>query len=179
MFTWQLNKPTINGNIKYIIQKNLITHTEKHQSILSKTVYFIVYLLLVYSLPINASHLKKICEQLEMSDEQCCIADKVMQALGYGGLAVAVSTYGVPFVLAKLGFAATGVTGGSFAAWWQATNVAPGLFSWFQSVSMTGHLAGLATKLGVTAASAKSYFSSCDIETKSDSENCKKNKKCD
>ena len=51
-----------------------------------------------------------------MSADQCCYADKALTFFGYGGLAVAAGTYGVPFVLAQLGFSATGVIGGSVAA---------------------------------------------------------------
>jgi hypothetical protein len=77
-----------------------------------------------------------------------------------------------------MGFTATGVIGGSFAASWQSFGIAPGLFSTIQSASMTGAAAATTTKMGVLAAAVKNLFSSCDDKTLSDAGNGKKNHKC-
>jgi len=143
----------------------------------------VIYLLFSYppiidSITLKNISLQKICDELELTDEQCCTADKALKFLGYGGLAVAVSTYGVPFVLAQLGFTATGVIGGSLAAWWQSVGIAPSVFATFQSTSMTGAAANIMTKIGISAAALNSYFSSCDVKTSSGEANCKKNQKC-
>lgn len=142
--------------------------------------FIVFFLLLTHSTVINCINLKnislqKICDELDMSADQCCYADKALKFLGYGGLAVAAGTYGVPFVLAQLGFSAGGVIGGSVAAWWQSMGVAPGLFSVIQSTSMTGGAATLVSKLGVTASAVKSYFSSCDTAQSTEEKNCGKN----
>lgn len=143
-------------------------------------VYVILFLLLTHSPLISGINLKnislqKICDELGMSTDQCCYADKALKFLGYGGLAAAAGTYGVPFILAQLGFSATGVIGGSIAAWWQAMGIAPGLFSAIQSTAMTGAAAALTTKLGVTASAVKSYFSSCDSAKSTGGKDCEKN----
>jgi hypothetical protein len=147
------------------------------------TTFFVIFLLLSYSPVIRSassedSYFQQACDQLNLSVDQCCVADKVLKFLGYGGLAAATSTYGIPFVLGKLGFSTVGIAGGSFAAWWQSTGLAPGLFATIQSFSMTGAAASIMTKIGVSAAGVKSYFSSCDVKTSSNSEHCKKNHKC-
>lgn len=144
------------------------------------TVFLVLFLLLTYSSAIDSINLKdiglqKVCDELELSADQCRLADKTLKFLGYGGLAVATGIYGVPFVLAKLGFSATGIVGGSVAAWWQATGIAPALFGAVQSTSMTGTAAALVTKLGVTASAVKSYFSSCDTTPSTETKDCKKN----
>jgi hypothetical protein len=147
------------------------------------TAYLVIFLLISYS-PLISSisfkniSLQKVCDDFELSADQCCIADKALKFLGYGGLAAAAGTYGVPFVLAQLGFTATGVIGGSLAAWWQSVGIAPSVFATFQSASMTGAAATMMTKIGISAAALKSYFSSCDVKTPSDKENCNKNQKC-
>ena len=130
---------------------------------------------MVNSISMKDISLQKVCDELELTDDQCCLADKTMKFLGYGGLAVAVGMYGIPFVLAELGFSTVGVVGGSFAAWWQSVGVAPTLFSAVQSTSMTGGAAALVTKLGVTASAAKSYFSSCVTTQSSETKDCNKN----
>ncbi len=146
------------------------------------TTFSLIWLLLSYPPLISSSiftniGLQKICDEFKLSTDQCCRADKALQIVGYGGVAVAAGTYGVPFVLAKLGFTATGIIGGSIAAWWQSTGIASSVFSAVQSASMTGAAAGMMTKIGVTAAAVNSYFSPCDGKTLCDEENCAKNKK--
>ena len=124
---------------------------------------------------VNSISIQKVCDELELSDDQCCLADKAMKFLAYGSLAFAAGSYGIPFFLTKVGFSAVGVVGGSFAAWWQSVGVAPTLFSAVQSTSMTGGAAALVTKLGVTASAAKSYFSSCVTTQSSETKDCNKN----
>jgi hypothetical protein len=146
------------------------------------TTFLVIFLLLSYpllidSITFNNISLQKICDQLELTADQCDMADKALKFLGYGGLAVAAGTYGIPFVLAKLGFSAAGIVGGSLAAWWQSTGIAPSLLATFQSASMTGTAAAITTKMGVIAAAVKSYSSSRDTKTSSETENSKKNQK--
>ena len=147
------------------------------------TTYFVIYLLLANSPLICSSSLKdiglqKVCDILKLSDDLCCTADKTLQALGYGGLAAAAGTYGIPFVLAKVGFTAAGIAGGSLAAWWQSMGVAQGVFSAVQSASVTGAATSIITKIGASAVVMKHYFSSCDGWISSKSKKCDKNNKC-
>jgi hypothetical protein len=147
------------------------------------TVLLAIYLLLSYS-PLVSSitfkniSLQKVCDDLELSPDQCCMAEKALKFLGYGGLAAAASIYGIPFALGQLGFSTGGIVGGSLAAWWQAAGTAPHLFAMIQGASMTGAGTVLMAKIGVSAAAWKSYFSSCDTKVSSDAENCKKDHKC-
>ena len=85
--------------------------------------------LLINSSSFKNTGLQKICNKLKLSTYQCCTADKILQFLGYGGLAVAIGTYIVPFVLAKLSFTATVIIGGSFAAGWQPTGIFSSILS--------------------------------------------------
>jgi hypothetical protein len=147
------------------------------------TASLVILLLLSYpplisSISFKNISLQKLCDELELSTDQCCMADKALKFLGYGGLAAAAGIYGVPFVLAKLGFSATGIIGGSLAASWQSAGIASHLLATVQSASMTGAAASFFTKLGVSTAAIKSYFSSCDVKTSSNEENCEKNRKC-
>ena len=121
------------------------------------------------------SYAQQLCGKLGWTVEQCCTADKFLTFPGYGGLAAAAGTYGIPFVLGQLGFTAGGVVAGSVAAGWQSTGIAMKAFATLQSVSMTGTLAAVTTKVGVLTAAAKSYFSSCNSKSSSKTKDCEKN----
>jgi hypothetical protein len=69
------------------------------------TAYFVIFLLLSYLPPSSSISFKniglqKLCDELELSADRCCNVDTALKFLGYGGLALAAGTYGVPFVLA-------------------------------------------------------------------------------
>ncbi|CAF0964774.1 unnamed protein product [Adineta steineri] len=140
------------------------------------SVFFIIFLLISPLKLITAttsdndenksSFLREVCSRLNLNEDHCCILGKSSTFLGYAATAAAVGTVGIPALLGTMGFSATGITGGSWAAWYQATYGIGPAFSWLQSVSMTGTAAAVVTKTGLLAASIKSYFFSGD---------CKKN----
>lgn len=142
------------------------------------TAFFVIFLLLSHSTFVNSISLKEICDQLGFSDSQCCLADKTLKAVGYGGLAAAASTYGIPFVLTQLGFSATGIIGGSLAAMWQSTGIATGVFSAIQSTAVTGTAAAIVTKISAALAGFAGYNMPCNTKSASDTEYCKKNQEC-
>lgn len=76
----------------------------------------------------------------------------------YAGATALVGMFGVPAVFSWIGFGSVGVTAGSWAAWWQATHFAPGIFSLVQSATATGAVSALATKVGVGGAVIKAYY---------------------
>ncbi|CAF1347870.1 unnamed protein product [Adineta steineri] len=114
----------------------------------------------------NSDFLREVCSRLNLNEDQCCKLSKTSTFLGYAATAAAVGTVGIPALLGTMGFTATGIAGGSWAAWYQATYGIGAAFSWLQSVSMTGAAAAGVTKIGVAIAAAKTYFFSGD---------CKKN----
>ena len=128
---------------------------------------FLSFLLLSHSFILafandDDSYFHQICESIGLSGNACCAADTALKVLGYGGLAFAVGTYGVPFVLAKLGFASVGIASGSVAAFWQASGKLPSIFSALQSGAMSGAAASISSKVGVGLAVVKSYCTGCD-----------------
>jgi hypothetical protein len=78
--------------------------------------------------------------------------------IGYGSIAALAGLYGVPTVLGWVGFKATGVAVGSWAAWWQSTQVAPTVFATIQSASVTGAASALVTKIGLATVAGKAYI---------------------
>ena len=141
------------------------------------TVFFIIFLLVSPLKPIVAetgdgnkedlSFLEQVCSKLGLNEDQCFKLGKASSFAAYAAAAAAAGAVGVPAVLASMGFAGTGITAGSWAAWYQSTYGIGTAFSWLQSVSMTGWAAGAATKLGVMAAGAKTYFFGDDCKQKS------------
>ncbi|CAF5133925.1 unnamed protein product, partial [Rotaria sp. Silwood1] len=124
----------------------------------------------------NSSFLKPICSKLGLNEDQCCKLSKTASFAIYAAAAAAVGTLGVPAVLASMGFTTTGITAGSWAAWYQATYGIGTVFSWLQSVSMTGTAAMSVTKAGVVVAAVQSYFLSDDCKKRSAEDNeCRKN----
>lgn len=136
------------------------------------TVLFIIFLLVSPLTSIVAttsvsdqdkqSFLQQVCSRLGLNEGQCCKLGKASSFAGYAATAAAVGAVGVPALLASMGFTATGITAGSWAAWYQATYRIGTIFSWFQSVSMTGVAAAAVTQVGVAAAAVKSYFFGSD-----------------
>jgi hypothetical protein len=151
------------------------------------TVFFIIFLLVspltsvVATTPHddgkdNLSFLQQVCSKLGLNEDQCCKLSKASSFAGYAATATAVGTVGIPALLASMGFTTTGITAGSWAAWYQSTYGVGTAFSWLQSVSMTGIFAATVTKVGVVAAAVKSYFYGRDCEkTSTDDNQCKKN----
>jgi hypothetical protein len=146
----------------------------------SATLFFIIFLL-VSPLPSivatsahneqdDSSFLQQVCSKLGLNEDQCCTLSKTSEFAAYAATATAVGVYGVPALLAYMGFTATGITAGSWAAWYQATYGVGTAFSWLQSVSMTGVAASAVTKIGVGAAALKSYLFSDDCKKKSASD---------
>ncbi|CAF0933078.1 unnamed protein product [Adineta steineri] len=119
----------------------------------------------------NSSFLQKVCSRLNLNEDQCCILGKSSTFLGYAAIAGAVGTMGIPALLGTMGFTATGIAGGSWAAWYQATWGVGTAFSWLQSVSMTGAAAASVTKIGLLAGGIKSYFFSGDCKKNSAEDN--------
>jgi len=150
------------------------------------TVFFIIFLLVspltsvVATTPHNddkddLSFLQQVCSKLGLNEDQCCKLSKVSSFAGYAATAAAVGTVGIPALLASMGFTTTGITAGSWAAWYQSTYGIGTAFSWLQSVSMTGTAAAAVTKLGVAAAAVKSYFFGSDCKkTSAKDDQCKK-----
>ena len=146
-------------------------------------VFFIIFLL-VSPLPSavaatshddhdDSSFLKIVCSKLGLNDDQCCKLGKTSSFVGYAATAAAVGTVGIPALLASMGFTATGITAGSWAAWYQSVYGVGTAFSWLQSVSMTGTVAAAATKIGIAAAGIKSYFAGNDCkQTSTDDNQC-------
>lgn len=141
------------------------------------TVFFIIFLLVSPLTPIAAktgdgnkddlSSFQQVCSKLGLNEDQCCKLGKVSSFVVYATVATAAGTVGVPALLAYMGFTATGITAGSWAAWYQATYGIGTAFSWLQSVSMTGSAAATATKLGVAVVGTISYFFGGDCKKKS------------
>lgn len=125
--------------------------------------FFMSFMLLFHSFnPAYAwgdkGYLHRIRKSLGWSGNAGGTRDAALHFFSHIGLAVVVGTYGVPFVLAKLGFASVGIVGGSFAALWQASGRLPWLFATIQSGAMSGAAASISTKVGVAAAAIKSCF---------------------
>ncbi|CAF4922859.1 unnamed protein product, partial [Rotaria sp. Silwood2] len=123
----------------------------------------------------NSSFLQQVCSKLGLNEDQCCKLSKVSSFAGYAAAAAAFGTVGIPALLAYMGFTATGITAGSWAAWYQSTYAIGTAFSWLQSVSMTGIVASAVTKTGVVVVGIKSYFFSSDCKKKSTADDeCRK-----
>jgi hypothetical protein len=110
------------------------------------------------------SFLQQVCAKLGLNEDQCCELGKASSFAGYAATAAAVGTVGIPALLGYMGFTTTGITAGSWAAWYQSTYGIGTAFSWLQSVSMTGTASAAVTKVGFAAAAVKSYFSGSDCK---------------
>ena len=140
----------------------------------SATVFFTIFLLcspiksVAAKTPDNdqkdLSFLEKVCSKLGLNEDRCCQLSKLSSFTKYAAAAASAGLIGVPALLASMGFTATGITAGSWAAWYQATYGVGTVFSWLQSASMTGVVATAVTKVGVGIAVVKSYFFSDDCK---------------
>ena len=149
-----------------------------------RTVLIIIFLLFSPLAPVEAKatddhkrseFLQLVCSKLGLSDDQCCKLGKSASFAGYAATAMAVGSLGVPALLTSMGFGTIGIIPGSWAAWYQATYGIGTVFSWFQSVSMTGTVAAAVTKVGVGLAFAKSFFFNSDCSKAStEGDQCKK-----
>jgi hypothetical protein len=106
----------------------------------------------------RSDFLHLVCSKLSLTEDQCCILGKSVSFAGYAATAAAVGSVDVPALLTSMGFGATGLISGSWAAWYQATYGIETTFSWLQSVSMTGSVAAGVTKVAVGLAAMKIYF---------------------
>ncbi|CAF0876266.1 unnamed protein product [Adineta steineri] len=150
------------------------------------SVFFIIYLLISPLKLItatssnndkeNSSFLREVCSRLKLNEDQCCVLSKTSTFLVYATTAAVVGTVGIPALLSTMGFTATGIVSGSWAAWYQATYGIGPAFAWLQSVSVTGAAAASVTKIGVAVAAMKSYFfsGSCKKNTAEDDQCSKK-----
>ncbi|CAF1513887.1 unnamed protein product [Adineta ricciae] len=120
--------------------------------------------------------LQQVCEKLNLDEDQCCKLGKTSSFIAYASAAVAAGAVGVPAVLCYMGFTATGITAGSWAAWYQATYGIGTVFSYLQSVSVTGALVAPVTKVGIGIAAIKSFVFGGDCKKKSTQDDkCAKN----
>ncbi|CAF3474404.1 unnamed protein product [Rotaria socialis] len=69
----------------------------------------------------DSTFLEQVCSKLGLNEDQCCILAKSTSFLGYAAVATSVGVVGIPALLASMGFTTTGIVGGSWAAWYQAT----------------------------------------------------------
>lgn len=118
----------------------------------------------------NSEFLQLLCSKLDLNENQCFKLSKTSSFLGYAAIAAAVGTVGIPALLTSMGFGTTGIIAGSWAASYQSAYGVGTVFSWLQSVSMTGTAAFAVTKAGLAVAAIKSYFGSDSKRSTKDKE---------
>ncbi|CAF4652356.1 unnamed protein product [Rotaria sp. Silwood1] len=96
------------------------------------------------------------------------------RTLVYTGVAGVVGMFGIPAAFSWIGFSSIGVTAGSWAAWWQATHFVPGIFGIMQSVTATGAVGVLFTKVGMGAGVIKAYMDAKNNQTETKIDNNEK-----
>ncbi len=96
-------------------------------------------------------------EEVKVEISRCCAIAAVLAMIV---APLVIVPFAIPYVLGLLGFAAVGVTAGSWAALWQATFGIGMMFSILQGLAMGG--AGVITIIvsGAAGAAAVTYF--CD-----------------
>jgi hypothetical protein len=107
--------------------------------------------------PSNAETKEEPEAEVKVEISRCCAIAAVLAMIA---APLVIVPFAVPYVLGLLGFAAVGVTAGSWAALWQATFGIRTMFSILQSLAMGG--AGFITVVVSGAAAAASVTFFCD-----------------